>query len=149
MCLSYQPYLRDSLKKKNPQNGFLCCTGFFPAIALNPLKGELIRCTAVRRISSTLFLQGHLSLLSLTASQFGLLFVKLTMLSWLGSFVFLTALELFIVGKYLTFFTSESSVPLHSTICLAGRLCRWSRCKKKKKNIARMMAVNSKDTVYS
>lgn len=107
-----------------PQNGFLSYTGFFPAIALSPLKGQLIRCTAVRRLSSTLILWGHLSLLSLTASQPGLLFVKWTLLSYLGSFVFPTALEIFIVGKYLTFFTSESLLPLHSKVCLADCACR-------------------------
>lgn len=107
-----------------PQNGFLSYTGFFPAIALSPLKGQLIRCTAVRRLSSTLILWGHLSLLSLTASQPGLLFVKWTLLSYLGSFVFPTALEIFIVGKYLTFFTSESSLPLHSKVCLVDCACR-------------------------
>lgn len=146
MCLSSQLYLQDSFFFFfKPQNGFLSSTGFYPAIALNPLKGQLIRCTAVRRLSSTLFLWGCLSLLSLTASQPGLLFVKLTMLSYLGSFVFPTALEIFIVGKYLTFFTSESSVPLHSTICLADCACGVDV----RKNIARMMAANSKDTVYS
>lgn len=129
-----------------PQNGFLSYTGFFPAIALSPLKGQLIRCTAVRRLSSTLILWGHLSLLSLTASQPGLLFVKWTLLSYLGSFVFPTALEIFIVGKYLTFFTSESSLPLHSKVCLVDCACRVDV---RKKIIARMTAVNSKDTVYS
>lgn len=126
MCLSSQLYLRDSFFffLFQPQNGFLSYTGFFPAIALSPLKGLLIRCTAVRRLSSTLILWGHLSLLSLTASQPGLLFVKWTLLSYLGSFVFPTALEIFIVGKYLTFFTSESSLPLHSKVCLVDCACR-------------------------
>lgn len=142
MHLSSQLYLKIFFNYRMASSRY---TGFFPAIALDPLKRALIRYTAVSRLSFTLFLLEPLFHFIPTVSS-----------DWPSLWWCCLCCPTFVVlflhcscdmcRSTLSSFTSESSLPLYTTI-MPDRLFLFSGCNKKM--LQKYDQANTRDTMYT